>query len=174
MTALVGRLQPAMTAAAHPYASNGRLFGVATRDIVQAAWVRLTEDDWRRLRSYDPERSKLETFVALVTRNIAQEMSRTLSGKAQHVGEEILSPLLDTNAPSPETRAADRERLLALADHLHEVLSPRNWLVFVLLFEDRLQPSEVAELIGVGRQTIFNISQTIRERALKFLQEQED
>jgi RNA polymerase sigma-70 factor (ECF subfamily) len=111
-------------------------------DIAQDVFVRLVERDYRLLRTYDPARASLSTWLTLVARSTA------------------LNRLRKRDATVPLTEA-QKGRLPAREEATREgievpegLLSPRQHLVLRLLFEREMTVEEAAATLGVDAQTI--------------------
>ncbi|MCP3906000.1 MAG: sigma-70 family RNA polymerase sigma factor [Planctomycetes bacterium] len=110
-------------------------------DPVQDVFVRLVKDDYRLLRTYDPQRASLSTWLTLVAR----------STTIDHLRRKRLDtvPLeVDAIAPPPESREGAPP---ALPLHL---LTSRQRLVLKMLFDEGLTVPEAARTLGVDDQTI--------------------
>jgi RNA polymerase sigma-70 factor (ECF subfamily) len=110
-------------------------------DLAQDVFVRLVKDDFRLLKTYDPARASLSTWLSLVAR------SRALD----HLRRQKSPPLpLDAArgvAAPPEAEA----REFRVPEGL---LSPRQRLVLTLLVEREMSVEQAAATIGVDPQTI--------------------
>jgi RNA polymerase sigma factor (sigma-70 family) len=115
-------------------------------DLAQDVFVRLVERDYRLLRSYDPARASLSTWLTLVARSTAlnrlrKKRERTVPLDASH--EHLLA------AKSEATGEPARELEVPA-----ELLSPRQHLVLRLLFDREMSVEEAAATMGVDAQTI--------------------
>jgi RNA polymerase sigma-70 factor (ECF subfamily) len=116
--------------------------GIEAEDLLQEVLLRLCKDDFRLLKTYDPARAGLSTWLTIVARSTARDAQRR-------------------HRP-PQTAIEDvPEKLLAVTD-LHQeplklpkdLLSPRQELVLTLLYERDLDVAEVAKILGVDPQTV--------------------
>ncbi len=149
------------------YAAVQRTFGrrgtgvdrSAIDDAVQDVFLRLVKDDYRLLRSYDPNRASLSTWLTVVTRSVAIDYLR----KTRR-GEALTEPILEghVTATPPPARGAGGPSL-----PLH-LLTARQRLVLRLLFDEELSVQEAAEVIGVDAQTI----RSTKHKAITRLREQ--
>ena len=108
-------------------------------DHVQDVFVRLLKDDCRLLRTYDPQRAAMSTWLTLVSRSVVIDRLR----RRRHP----TVPLTDVDQAAPEPGAA------APAVPL-DSLSGRQRLVIRLLFERGLSVAEAASVMGVDPQTV--------------------
>jgi RNA polymerase sigma-70 factor (ECF subfamily) len=116
--------------------------GTEPEDLLQEVFVRLCKDDFRLLRTYDPARAGLSTWLTIVARSTARDVQR------RH--RPPLSALEDVP-----------ERLLAVVDAHAEplklpkdLLSPRQQLVLTMLYERDMGVAEVAKTLNVDPQTV--------------------
>lgn len=116
--------------------------GTEAEDILQEVLVRLCKDDFRLLRTYDPARAGLSTWLTIVARSTARDVQR------RH---------------RPPQSALDDvpERLLAVSDvHVEplklpkDLLSPRQQLVLTMLYERDMDVAEIARTLDVDPQTV--------------------
>jgi len=116
--------------------------GTEAEDLVQEVFARLCKDDFRLLKTYDPARAGLTTWLTIVARSTARDMQRRF--------RPVISALDDV----PES-------LLAVTD-IHaepmrlppDLLSPRQQLVITLLYEREMEVAEIAKVLGVDPQTV--------------------
>jgi RNA polymerase sigma factor (sigma-70 family) len=116
--------------------------GTEAEDILQEVFVRLCKDDFRLLKTYDPVRAGLSTWLTIVARSTARDVQR------RH---------------RPPQSALDDvpERLLAVSDvHVEplrfpkDLLSPRQQLVLTMLYERDMDVAEIARTLDVDPQTV--------------------
>lgn len=116
--------------------------GVDVEDLVQDVFLRLCKDGYRLLKTYDPTRAGLTTWLTIVARSTARDALRRRQ-----------MPTTDIeNVP---------EGLLAVHDKPYEplrlpdaILSPRQKLVLTMLYDRDMEVAEIAESLGVDPQTI--------------------
>ena len=111
-------------------------------DLLQEVCVRLCKDDFRLLKTYDPSRAGLSTWLTIVARSTARDTQR------RH---------------RPPQAALDDvpESVLAVTDIHHEplklpkdLLSPRQQLVVTMLYERDMDVADIAKTLGVDPQTV--------------------
>jgi RNA polymerase sigma factor (sigma-70 family) len=114
-------------------------------DLAQDVFLRLVERDCRLLRTYDPARASLSTWLTLVARSTVLNRLRK---------RDAAVPLTEEH----ERSLAAREEAAGGAGKGIEVpeglLSPRQHLVLRLLFEREMTVEEAAATLGVDAQTI--------------------
>jgi RNA polymerase sigma-70 factor (ECF subfamily) len=121
-------------------------------DAVQEVFVKLVKNRFRTLRSYDPARSTLRTWLAVVARSVAVDQLRRT--RMERVAD----------APAyvePETRSATRLEMP------RRLLSARQRLVMHLLFDRDMEVADAAALLGIEVQTV----RSTKHKALMKLRE---
>jgi RNA polymerase sigma-70 factor (ECF subfamily) len=153
--AFVGRFVPVIYAAvsrtlgAHPSPAGQH----DIEDVVQDVFVRLLGNDYRLLRTYDPNRASLVTWLTIVARSTALDYLRKRRPEAADLTQ------LDLAAPAP-TGAATVE----FPPHL---LTERQRLVLHMSFDQQMPVEEIARLLGVDAQTV----RSTRHKAIQRLRE---
>jgi RNA polymerase sigma-70 factor (ECF subfamily) len=116
--------------------------GTEAEDILQEVFVRLCKDDFRLLKTYDPARAGLSTWLTIVARSTARDVQRR-------------------QRPPQSALDAVPERLLAVSDvHVEplklptDLLSPRQQLVLTMLYERDMDVAEIAQALDVDPQTV--------------------
>ncbi|HLW26236.1 MAG TPA: sigma-70 family RNA polymerase sigma factor [Kiloniellales bacterium] len=111
-------------------------------DVVQQVFERLCREDFRLLRTYDPGRAKLSTWLSVVANSTALDHLRRL----QRVPEprEILPEAENPEPPSQRDPLPIPRNLL----------TARQASIMALLYEQELDVSDVAELLGITEQTV--------------------
>ena len=112
-------------------------------DLAQEVFVRLCKDDFRLLRSYDPTRAGLSTWITIVARSTARDAMR------RH------RPVLMTIDAVPEGRLAvdpiEPAERLKLPEAL---LSPRQREILTMLYDREMEVAEIANTLGIDPQTV--------------------
>jgi len=152
--AFVARWSPIIYAAAHrTLGRRGRNDPEEVADVAQDVFVRLVKGDFRLLKTYDPARASLSTWLTLVTRSVAIDRLRRRRLDA--------GPLQEVAAPEP--RAAPVQ---TPAVPLH-LLTERQRLVVRLLFDEDMTVESAARVMGVDSQTV----RSTKHKALSRLRE---
>jgi RNA polymerase sigma factor (sigma-70 family) len=140
-------------------------------DLVQEIWLKLFADDCARLRGYDPARNtSLEGYVGAIAENEAVSLLRRDAAKKR--GGHLLaveSIEVESEDANPEENAQANELAARLGLHLEKELSARGMLIFRYAFTDQREPDEVAKLLGVTVQVVYNWQHKIRAVARAFL-----
>jgi RNA polymerase sigma-70 factor (ECF subfamily) len=153
--AFVGRFVPVIYAAvsrtlgAHPSPAGQH----DIEDVVQDVFVRLLGDDYRLLRTYDPARASLVTWLTIVARSTALDHLRKRRPEAANI------EIVDLPAPAPAEGAA-----VEFPPHL---LTERQRLVLHMAFDEQMSVEEIARLLGVDAQTV----RSTRHKAIQRLRE---
>jgi len=122
-------------------------------EIFQEVFVRLIKDDHYLLRTYDPAKSSLSTWLTIVTRSTAIDFLRKSPPQHESIeNREIAAPNDENNTSLP----------LTIPKHL---LTGRQKLVLELLFEKDLDVAQAAQIVGVDAQTI----RSTKHKALEVL-----
>ncbi len=136
------------------------LRGQSEQDIEDAAqdvFVRLLKDDGRLLRSFDPNRASMSTWLTLVSRSTAIDRARKLGrtvGRATELDDRTLE------APEAPVEAGDlQDSAIPLG-----VLTDRQRLVLHLLYQDEQPVDVVAQLLQVSEQTVRSTKHKALER----------
>jgi DNA-directed RNA polymerase specialized sigma24 family protein len=155
--AFVDRWSGVIIAAVHRAVSqrSGRAHRGDLDDAVQEVFVRLIKDDYRLLRSYDPARASLSTWLTLVARSAAIDWTRK---------RRLETTTLDSRSAPSDTSSSIDPNLPPIPMH---VLSPRQRLVMRMLFDEEMSVAEAARLIDVDEQTI----RSTKHKALTKLRE---
>lgn len=179
---LVERLMPVLCASVRRAlrAERGGIGNVEDAyDLSQDIWLHLVADGGRRLRAYDPARGiSLESYVAILAER--EVVSRHRRAAAQKRGGHLKAVPLDdkcplsSTEPNPEDSTAAQQLVAALHSSLERELPERGRLVWRYTFADGRNAGEVAELIGVNVQVIYNWQHKIRNLARAFFDRQRD
>jgi RNA polymerase sigma-70 factor (ECF subfamily) len=112
-------------------------------DLAQEVFLRLCKDDFRLLRSYDPARAGLSTWITIVARSTARDALRRRRPVALPI-EAV-----------PETKLAvepvEPQRKLKLPEAL---LSPRQREILAMLYDRDMEVAEIAGALGIDPQTV--------------------
>ena len=112
-------------------------------DLAQEVFLRLCKDDFRLLRSYDPARAGLSTWITIVARSTARDVLRRRRPVAVPI-EAVPEVLLAVDPVEPV-------RKLKLPEAL---LSPRQREILTMLYDRELEVSEIASALGIDPQTV--------------------
>ena len=116
--------------------------GADPEDLVQEVFARLCKDDFRLLKTYDPTRAGLSTWLTIVARSTARDAMRR-----RH-------PLVTPLDAVPEAVLAVEDRHVEPIRLPDELLSPRQKLILTMLYERDMEVGEIAQALGVDPQTV--------------------
>ena len=119
-------------------------------DVAQDVFLRLVKNDFHLLRSFDPSRASLATWLTIVARSAAIDFLRR---------KRLPSVPLDTAPPVEGPRPAGGapppgDPPVATGEMPLDILTARQRLVLKLLFDQEMDVAAVAALLGVSDQTV--------------------
>lgn len=132
----------------------------AIEDAAQNTFVRLTEDDSRRLRAYDPGRATVEKYVAKIAHNCTLDFLRAQTRRSRNASQ--LPPPEEKNDNLSE-RIFPWELTAALG-----VLAPREREVIEMLYFDHLDTAEIADRLGIGADTVRSLKSHAMQKLRKY------
>ena len=112
-------------------------------DLTQDVFVRLCKDDFRLLRSYDPARAALSTWLTIVARSTARDALRRKRAEAVPI-ETVPEGRLAVEPVEPPVRLKLPEALL----------SPRQREILAMLYDREMDVAEIAQALGIDAQTV--------------------
>ena len=112
-------------------------------DLVQDVFLRLCRDDFRLLRSYDPTRAQLSTWVTIIARSTARDALR------RH--RPVVVPIEAVPEGQLAVDPVEPVRRLKLPEAL---LSPRQREILTMLYDREMEVAEVAKALGIDPQTV--------------------
>ncbi|HEY6981956.1 sigma-70 family RNA polymerase sigma factor [Reyranella sp.] len=111
-------------------------------DAAQDVFVRLCAKDFRLLRTYDPARAGLSTWLAVVARSAAVDFARRRRQAATALDD----------VPEAVLAVEDRHvEKLRIPDGL---LTERQTLILKFLYDEERDVAEVAQLLKIDAQTV--------------------
>lgn len=111
-------------------------------DVAQDVFVRLCTDDRRLLRTYDPARASLATWLAVVARSCAVDHLRRR--RQSHASLDDV----------PESATAFEDKHVERINIPPGLLTERQALVLRLLYDRDMDVAEAAQLLKVDAQTV--------------------
>jgi len=112
-------------------------------DLTQEVFLRLCKDDFRLLRSYDPARASLSTWLTIVARSTARDGLRRRRAEAVPI-EAVPEAQLAIDPVEPVQRLRLPEALL----------SPRQREILAMLYDRDMDVAEIARALGIDPQTV--------------------
>ena len=112
-------------------------------DLTQDVFVRLCKDEFRLLRSYDPARAALSTWLTIVARSTARDALRRRRAESVPI-EAVPEAQLAVDPVEPV-------RKLKLPEAL---LSPRQREILSMLYDREMEVAEIAQALAIDPQTV--------------------
>src|SRR5438034_11345000 len=112
-------------------------------DLTQEVFVRLCKDDFRLLRSYDPARAALSTWLTIVARSTARDALRRRRVDSVPI-EAVPEAQLAVDPVEPGEKLKLPEALL----------SPRQREILAMLYDREMDVAEIARALGIDPQTV--------------------
>jgi RNA polymerase sigma factor (sigma-70 family) len=112
-------------------------------DLTQEVFLRLCRNDFRLLRSYDPARAGLSTWITIVARSTARDALR------RH--RPVAVPIDAVPEGQLAIDAVEPVRKLKLPEAL---LSPRQREILAMLYDKDMEVAEIAALLAIDPQTV--------------------
>jgi RNA polymerase sigma-70 factor (ECF subfamily) len=112
-------------------------------DLTQEVFVRLCKDEFRLLRSYDPARAGMSTWLTIVARSTARDALRRRRADAvplDGVPERHLA--VAPVEPAPKLKLPEA------------LLSPRQREILAMLYDRDMDVAEIARVLGIDPQTV--------------------
>jgi RNA polymerase sigma factor (sigma-70 family) len=112
-------------------------------DLTQEVFVRLCKNDFRLLRSYDPERASLSTWITIVARSTARDGLRRRRAETVPL-DSVPEAQLAIDPVMPVEKLKLPEALL----------SPRQREILAMLYDREMDVAEIARALGIDPQTV--------------------
>jgi RNA polymerase sigma factor (sigma-70 family) len=112
-------------------------------DLTQEVFLRLCKDDFRLLRSYDPARAGLSTWITIVARSTARDALRRRRAEA-----------VPLDAVPEAQLAVDPVMPVAKLKLPEALLSPRQREILAMLYDREMDVAEVAAALSIDPQTV--------------------
>jgi RNA polymerase sigma-70 factor (ECF subfamily) len=111
-------------------------------DAAQDVFVRLCANDFRLLKTYDPARAGLSTWLAVVSRSAAVDHARRRRQATQPLDE------------VPESNLGVEDRHIEKLKIPQGLLTERQLLILKCLYDEERDVAEVAQLLKIDAQTV--------------------
>ena len=112
-------------------------------DLCQEVFLRLCRNDFRLLRSYDPARAGLSTWITIVARSTARDALRRHRPVAVPI-DAVPESQLAVDAVEPTSKLKLPEALL----------SPRQREILAMLYDRDMEVAQIAAALGIDPQTV--------------------
>lgn len=133
---------PLINAVVRRALASYRLSEEDVMDAAQDVFVRLCANDYRLLKTYDPARAGLATWLAVISRSAAIDHARRR--------RQANLPLEDV----PEASLAVEDRHVEKLKIPQGLLTERQMLVLKCLYDEEKDVAEVAQLLKIDAQTV--------------------
>lgn len=140
--AFVGASAPLINAVVRRSLVTYRLSEDDVLDAAQDVYVRLCANDFRLLKTYDPARASLSTWLAVVARSAAIDHARRRRQATQPLDE------------VPEARLAVEDRHVEKLKIPDGLLTERQILILKCLYDEERDVAEIAKLLNIDAQTV--------------------
>jgi len=133
---------PLINAVVRRALASYRLSEEDVMDAAQDVFVRLCTNDYRLLKTYDPARAGIATWLAVVSRSAAVDHARRRRQATQPLDE------------VPEAMLGVEDRHVEKLKIPPGLLTERQTLVLKCLYDEEKDVSEVAQLLKIDAQTV--------------------
>jgi RNA polymerase sigma-70 factor (ECF subfamily) len=144
-----------------------RRFGISggsedARDIEATFWVELLANDRAKLRAFSSERGvRFSTWVAMLASHAAYDFLRRR--RREPTGDEPDASVLVCDAPDPHALCELRERA-HLVENALLTFTRKDRAFLELYLADGLEPSQIAEQLGISVKTVYSKRHKIQYR----------
>jgi RNA polymerase sigma-70 factor (ECF subfamily) len=133
---------PLINAVVRRTMSTYRLNEDDVMDAAQDVFVRLCANDFRLLKTYDPARAGLSTWLAVVARSAAVDFARRRRQATAPIDE------------VPESVLAVEDRHVEKLKIPDGLLTERQTLILKCLYDEERDVAEIAQLLKIDAQTV--------------------
>jgi len=112
-------------------------------DLTQEVFVRLCKDSFRLLRTYDPGRASLSTWLTIVARSTARDALRRRRPDSVPI-----------DAVPESNLAVDAVEPVQKLKLPHALLSPRQREILAMLYDKEMDVAEIAAALNIDPQTV--------------------
>jgi RNA polymerase sigma-70 factor (ECF subfamily) len=117
--------------------------GGEAEDLAQDVFIRLCKDDFRLLKTYDPSRAGLTTWLTIVARSTARDAQRRRRVQSVPI-DDAPEAALAVPAVEPVDRLA----------YPAELLSPRQREILAMTYDRDMDVAEIATALRIDAQTV--------------------
>ena len=133
---------PLINAVVRRTLASYRLSEEDVMDAAQDVFVRLCANDFRLLKTYDPARAGLSTWLAVVSRSAAVDHARRRRQPTQPLDE------------VPEANLGVEDRHVEKLKIPVGLLTERQTLILKCLYDEERDVAEIAQLLKIDAQTV--------------------
>ncbi len=117
--------------------------GGEAEDLAQEVFVRLCKDEFRLLKTYDPARAGLTTWLTIVARSTARDAQRRRRVQGVPI-EDVPEAAFAVPAVEPVDRLT----------YPPELLSPRQREILAMIYDRDMDVAEIAAQLRIDAQTV--------------------
>jgi RNA polymerase sigma factor (sigma-70 family) len=117
--------------------------GGEAEDLTQEVFIRLCKDGFRLLKTYDPARAGLTTWLTIVARSTARDALRRRRIQGVNI-EDVPEAAFAVPAVEPVDRLT----------YPQELLSPRQREILALIYDRDMDVAEIAAKLRIDAQTV--------------------
>src|SRR5882724_5263861 len=117
--------------------------GAEAEDLAQEVFIRLCKDGFRLLKTYDPARAGLTTWLTIVARSTARDALRRRRIQGVNI-DDVPEAALAVPAVEPVDRLS----------YPPELLSPRQREILALIYDRDMDVAEIALRLRIDAQTV--------------------
>lgn len=126
------------------------------KEVVQDVFLRLLKNNYHLLKTYNPAKSSLVTWLTIIARSSAIDFLRRSRLQIVPLTSEI------------DIAVKPQHSLGSSIDIPSNLLSPRQKLILHLIFDKEKDTSEIAELLGIDVQTVRSCKHKALNKLRKF------
>ncbi|MBC2715897.1 MAG: sigma-70 family RNA polymerase sigma factor [Desulfobacteraceae bacterium] len=123
------------------------------RDVVQDVFTILIKDDYRALKSYQPQKASMSTWLTTIAIRTAIKFAKQQKPASQSLDLESI------NIPAPQIKQTTS------IDIPEDLLTPRQMLILHMFIDREMDVKEIAGTLNVSPQTV----RSTRHKAVKRL-----
>jgi RNA polymerase sigma-70 factor (ECF subfamily) len=117
--------------------------GAEAEDLAQEVFIRLCKDGFRLLKTYDPARAGLTTWLTIVARSTARDAQRR-----RRIQGVPIDAVPEAALSVPPVEPVDKLRLPT------DLLSPRQREILTMLYDRDMDVAEIAASLNIDAQTV--------------------
>jgi RNA polymerase sigma-70 factor (ECF subfamily) len=117
--------------------------GAEVEDLAQEVFIRLCKDGFRLLKTYDPARAGLTTWLTIVARSTARDAQRR-----RRIQGVPIDAVPESAMSVPAVEPVDKLRLPT------DLLSPRQREILGMLYDKDMDVAEIAASLKIDAQTV--------------------
>lgn len=138
-------------------------------DVVQETFLRMVSRDYRRLRSYRPDKgASVGSWIGIITFSATKDFVRRRARRAHARADPVELDGLPSLAEGPDAGLERRDEWRRLEAALR-ALSAREQELVERLFVEQLEPTETARRMGISASTVYSKKSKLAAKLAKQL-----